>query len=97
MQAILACSQANATVQTSYFASISPCVFSSGLGTVAVGASLSAVQALLQGLPTGGPARELLRHHGRAPERLGNIAERHWRSADWAGLFRHQLVGTIVQ
>jgi hypothetical protein len=53
MQSILVCAQSAATIQTSYFAATSPCVFASGLGTISVGATLSAVQALLQGIPSG--------------------------------------------
>jgi hypothetical protein len=53
MQAVLASGQASATMSTSCFANASPCVFTGNLGSISVGASLGAVQALLQGLPTG--------------------------------------------
>ena len=53
MQAVLVRAQSAATIQTSYFAVTSPAVFSSGLATISVGATLSAIQALLQGIPSG--------------------------------------------
>jgi hypothetical protein len=53
VQAILVSTQASATISTSYFFSAAPAIFANNLATVSVGASLSAVQALQQGMPSG--------------------------------------------
>lgn len=53
MQAILACSQASATIQTSYFAAAAPCTFSGNLGTISVTATPAGVQSLMGNLPSG--------------------------------------------
>jgi hypothetical protein len=66
MQAVLCSAQSSASVSTSFFAATSPAVFSSGLATISVGASLSAVGALLQALPSG---IRLVTFSGSTPER----------------------------
>jgi hypothetical protein len=81
VQAILISNQASATISTSYFFSATPAVFANSLATVAVGASLSAVQALQQGMPSGcrlltfsGSTTERQSTWGSSPNAVGAAA-----------------------